>query len=300
MESGYCNELTIYRFATTFSRSTGGRGTERSLYLLRSYEHENTENRSLEETLPIKNFGPAEPMQIWQVARAATAAPLYFKEIVFRPNNGSNDKIHYSDGGFGTTNNPTDVAMEEMKLLHGANKIGVILSIGTARADDQAGGQSIFAHANRAFQAATNPNYIHGILSKRTDIQYCRLNDEGGLNIPLDHWKPKTGRKTITIIRNRFARWLLENRDLAEKFDRWAAELVRRRRIRAGNAHLWERFATGVSKFQCRNRECWQDSKYFAHRGKFDEHWRMVHMHEENAASFREPLVTEWRYQARS
>lgn len=299
MESGYCNELTIYRFATTFSRSTGGRGTERSLYLLRSYEHENTENRSLEKTLPIKNFGPAEHMQIWQVARAATAAPLYFKEIVFKPN-GSNDKIHYSDGGFGTTNNPTYVAMEEMKLLHGANKLGVILSIGTARADEQAGGQSTWAHTNTAFQSLTDPNHIHGIMSKRTDIQYCRLNDEGGLNIPLDHWKPKTGRETITIIRNRFSTWLWENRDLAEKFDTWAAELVRRRRIRAGNAHLWERFATGVSNFRCRNVECRQDQRYFAHRGKFEEHWRTVHRREENAAKFSEPLVTEWLYQARS
>ena len=242
-------------------------------------------------------------MQIWQVARAATAAPYYFKEIVFRPN-GSNDRIHYSDGGFGTTNNPTDVAMEEINLLHGAKKLGVILSVGTARADNPSVGQSFRAHTETAYQIATDPNTIHKFMSKRTDIQYWRLNDEGGLNIPLDHWKPshfmsKTGRKTISIIRNRFAIWLRENRDVIDKFNTCAAELVRRRRKRAQHTHLWERYATGVSKIQCKNRECRQDVRYFAHRGKFDEHWREVHGDDEDATNWRDPLVTEWRYQPR-
>ena len=301
------NKLTTSRFATTYSRSIGGKATERSLYLLRSYEHENSAGRSLAETLPIKNFGPPEPMQIWQVARAATAAPFYFKEIVFSPN-GPTSKIHYSDGGFGSNNNPTDIAINELNLLHGAGKLGVIVSIGTAKADNQGGGQSAFAHTTTAYQIATNPNVVHDFVRKQNQSyeHYWRLNDEGGLKIALDHWKPsyltrKPGHRTIRIMRERFAIWLRENRDVDRQFDACAAELVQRRRARAQHEHLWECFATGVSKFKCKNLECRrEDVKYYSHRGGFEEHWRRMHSDEENAADFKEPLVTRWDYQGRS
>ena len=300
------NQLTVSRFATTYSRSIGGKVTERSLYLLRSYEHENSENRPFAFTLPIKNFGPPEPMQIWQVARAATAAPFYFKEIVFSPNGGAQSKVHYSDGGFGSTNNPTHVAIKELNLLHGANKLGVIVSLGTAKADSQVGGRTVFAHTNIAYQTATDPNVVHNIINDQDYEHYWRLNDEGGLPIKLDHWRPSyftrnPGHKTIRIMRERFAIWLRENRDVVEKFDACAAELVQRRRARAQHEHLWESFATGRSQFKCKDYDCRREGVgFYSHRGGFDKHWREMHSGNENAAGYKEPLVTRWEYQEKS
>ncbi|KAK7180469.1 phosphorylase superfamily protein [Paraphaeosphaeria sporulosa] len=302
LDSERGNEPGFKTIKGTCSITKGGSGSERSLYLLRSYDHQNTSDKTLEETYPILNFDLAESMSIWQVARAATAAPFYFKELVFRPN-GENSRVSYSDGGFGQTNNPTEVAIEEINLLHREGNLGVILSIGTAKADNKRGGSGARAHIEQAFETATNPKVVHHNVAKRRYPHYWRLNDESGLYISLDDWRPsyftrQPGYRTISVIRERFSEWM-QRADVVRMLDTCAAELVSRRRKRAQHEHLWERFATGISQFQCRNRECSQNDDYFAHRGTFDKHWENEHSQSEDAEKLREPMVTLWEYQAR-
>lgn len=238
-------------------------------------------------------------MKIWQVARAATAAPFYFKEKVFSPN-GSNEKVHYSDGGFGSTNNPTAVAIQEIRLHHGNDKVGAIVSIGTAKSDNDAGGQGARDHVERAFDTATNPSQVHVTVLNQDRPNYWRLNDEKGLAMPLDHWKPtytgKPGSHTMQTIKQKFAEWV-RNRDVVDLLDKCASELVRRRRARTHLIHHWERFATGASSFKCRDQGCSSEHESFYHRGRFLEHWEEVH---EQSDEFREPSFTKWSYQARS
>ncbi|KAF1977176.1 FabD/lysophospholipase-like protein [Bimuria novae-zelandiae CBS 107.79] len=290
---------TCSTFATTIRRSTGGTaGSERSLHLLRSYRHENRPGRTLTATLPVRNFGPAESMRICQVARAATAAPFYFKEIVFRPN-GSNETVYYSDGGFGSTNNPTAVAIQEIRL-HGNGRLGAIVSIGTAKADTDSGRQSARAHVERAFDAATNPSEVHVTVLRQDHPHYWRLNDEKGLELPLDDWKPtyftgNPGSQTMQTIKDKFAHWIAD-RDVIEMFNACASELVKRRRARAQLRHRWERFSTGASGFQCQDPGCSSEHENFYHRGRFLEHWQTQH---DACEEFKEPLFTDWTYQAR-
>jgi Patatin-like phospholipase len=60
---------------------------------------------------------------IWEVARATSAAPLYFEPITIDP-------ITYSDGGLGA-NNPTEEAILEAYDVLPEKPIGRVVSIGT-------------------------------------------------------------------------------------------------------------------------------------------------------------------------
>ena len=238
-------------------------------------------------------------MQIWEVARAATAAPFYFKEITFRPS--TNEKVHYSDGGFGITNNPTSVAIKEINLLHGDGKLGAIVSIGTARADNDTGRQNTRGHIARVYEECTNPKNVHINVLNQKFPYYWRLNDEKGLKMELDEWKPiyftdKPGRQTIQTMKDKFAHWVAD-REILDYIHNCAAELVKRRRKRAQLGDRWERFATGATMFQCQHPDCVSEDDSFRYRDQFQSHWQKEHNRNEN---YKEPLFTSWIYQARS
>src|SRR5205085_1147612 len=78
------------------------------------------------------NYGKAQKFQIWEVARAATAAPLYFEPLKIEIP-GNTGHLLFTDGGFNYTNNPTAEGTREIEDLSGSNSIGVVVSIGTAR-----------------------------------------------------------------------------------------------------------------------------------------------------------------------
>jgi hypothetical protein len=73
-------------------------------------------------SVPIYKVEP-EKWHIWQVARATSAAPTYFKPLYV-------DGIQYVDGGV-TENNPTHHAINGVRRLYGINKPGLVLSVGT-------------------------------------------------------------------------------------------------------------------------------------------------------------------------
>ncbi|KAF2281459.1 FabD/lysophospholipase-like protein [Westerdykella ornata] len=280
------------------SASAARPGVQR-LYLIRSYDHKTKPGTPNTE---INNFGKAEQMEIWQVARAATAAPMYFREIKFTPPH-SRDRYYFSDGGFGHTNNPTEVGIQEIQLRFGAESVGAVVSIGTARADDDnSGGRSIFKRVHNAFSIATNPRIVANQVRRRNLPHYWRLNDEEGLRMELDDWQPNglttskenRGRKTLQEIRARFNEWALVYEN-DESIRACARELVRRRRARIQDGARWEVYATGASNFRCRHEHCPETP--FPTRDHFREHWHQCHEdNHEDADRCREPEFTIWRY----
>jgi patatin-like phospholipase/acyl hydrolase len=177
--------------------------------LMRSYDHVPAQARPHD---PI-NYGPTEKMHIWQVARAATAAPMNFKEIkVHLPGRNGDQKTYFSDGGFGVTNNPTQVALIEMMILYGATNVGAIISIGTARAPETSS-RDIFGRVRKMASVATNPETVAEWMRTENPDCYWRFNDKTGLRIELDEWKPnglftkKPGHETLRKIQASFDGW---------------------------------------------------------------------------------------------
>lgn len=220
------------------------------------------------------NVGRASNLSIPHVARAATAAVSFFDPLEVQE---AREWIRFEDGGFGTTNNPTMVGVEEIRGLYGPNKkLGAVVSIGTARSDkateeEHKVAESIKAKAKRFINLATSPDVEHRNMQTYAWDQgnpYYRFNPTSAnhlLDIPLDQWLPrkskkkrklfgrvkevKSGEHTLTEIRTRFEAYAgtIENGDAMRAC---AEELVQRRRRRVLDSARWERYATG-SEFQC-------------------------------------------------
>lgn len=245
------------------------------------------------------NYGQADDMEIWEVARAATAAPMYFKEIRFKQlANNQSTKVYFSDGGFGHINNPAQLGIHELQKLYGKSNVGVVVSVGTARADDEPGGKNIFKRVKQAFNTATNPQNVADQLDQYGLSNYWRFNDDKGLKIELDEWKPNGpftkhhGQETIDTIKNEFNRWARKRANI-RYLEECARELVRRRRKRTENKSKWERFAT-CAEFRCKNGEC--SSHRFNCRSDFEDHYLQNHG-SENDEEFIHPTFETWRYQ---
>lgn len=100
-------------------------------YLLRTYDH-----RYDPEIAPVwvtpYNEG-ADKLKIWQVTRATSAAPFFFKML--EADFGSGRKIGFKDGGI-RENNPSYAAYSEHASLKGDDhEPALLLSIGTGRPD---------------------------------------------------------------------------------------------------------------------------------------------------------------------
>ena len=262
---------------TTYKTEADGRSSR--LYLIRSYNHErrngktdtgvsshapNGRRRGQGEQFPSnRNYETAQPFEIWEVARAATAADLYFEPLEIAS---QGVKISFRDGGFGRTNNPTREAKREIERLHGESSLGVLVSVGTARQfrdDDKKRPffSSMFHFGKNLAHMAADPEDVHEDLQdENRDFPYYRLNDPGSLNVELDEWEPKqtvlrkeSGSSTIEKIRNAFLAWAIKP-DNQEAFRECAAELVdcRRKRMRTS---MWDRYARG-SAYSCKETNC--------------------------------------------
>lgn len=242
-------------------------------------------------------------MEIWKIARAATAAPFYFSEVKIKSD--SNGKVYYSDGGFGQTNNPTLEGIRELETLHRRpegtsvvyGSIGVVVSIGTARADNKPGGTSIFKRAKEAFSTATDPQFVAEAVKYDDRTNCWRFNDKNGLDMELDDWKPNKfsshpGRISINLMKDGFNRWLADW-DNAESLKACARELVSRRRLRTRNGSKWERFAT-VAEFHCPSSEC--QNTAIGSRDDFEDHFESKHADQPHEQSYRETEPKRWTY----
>ncbi|KAF2190033.1 FabD/lysophospholipase-like protein [Zopfia rhizophila CBS 207.26] len=80
------------------------------------------DNATLLRTYGTRLDSPS-PGRIWEVCRATSAAPTFFRPIVV-------DRIKYGDGGL-VANNPTRLAIQEASEIWPGRSIGCLLSLGT-------------------------------------------------------------------------------------------------------------------------------------------------------------------------
>lgn len=217
------------------------------------------------------NRGPPADLAIPDVARAATAAPFYFEPLEVRLND--RDGVMFEDGGFGTTNNPTMVGIEEIQCMHGREFVGTVVSVGTARgqkakAKEHSLNESIQHKLKKIISMASDPDNEHKRASAFTrdqGVEYFRLNpgkDDYRLPIPLDEWLPRSkmrislpgrvskthpGQRTMEEMDRLFNIWALDSETQAD-MTLCAEALVDCRRQRTKDAAKWERYALGSSR----------------------------------------------------
>ena len=301
-------------------------------YLIRSYDHtkrnslENSTRPTLEpttlssrtntdtpgqrrESLDNNNYEKAQQLEVWEVARAATAAKLYFEPLRIE-NRRAEGFTKFEDGGFSQANNPTRTGMHEIEDLHANGSVGTIVSVGTARKlKEDVEGKTFFSTlpnlAREFADTVTDPETTHREMKRDQamyDFPYYRLNHPGGLKTELDEWKPKnrmynkkkSGEKTIADMESAFDRWAAKT-DNIDQLQKCAAALVARRRERM-NTDAWERYATG-SHFTCGVRGC--DPGDFFHRHQFEHHLQKHHdLKDDELKAEVDRRRKYWRYQS--
>ena len=282
-------------------------GVTSVLYLIRSYDHEQRTRVSLGDPSQRRaqtglsdtsiatprppnrkatNYEAAQDFEIWQVARAATAANFYFKPWEIKDRKQSRS-ILLTDGGFSDDNNPTEKAREEIEELQGRGSTDVIVSIGTARGPTRQKKSNILSMVQRNVKKLvaelTDPEAVHGRMEKAQrdsahSFEYHRFNHVGELQIELDEWQPRKGKKdkssgskTIAAIRNDVNAYLREE-GVNSDIQNCAEKLVKRRQDRS-LTHEWERYAT-VAAYQCRRRGCHFE---VTNEPAFEDHLRRQH-----------------------
>lgn len=327
-------------FVTTMKSEADGRSSR--LYLIRSYDHDKQDSpdhsrgptprttmrsdrtntgvstntnatqrrRQRKKSLIYPNYEKAQQLEVWQVARAATAAKFYFEPLKIE-NARVGGFAEFTDGGFGQANNPTRTGKQEIEDLHGSTSIGVVVSIGTARKFKKDAKKATFfstipASAREFADTATDPEIIHNEMQRDHDrykeFPYYRLNYPGGLQTELDEWEPKRkmynkkdgGSTTISDMDSAFNEWAAEP-DNMQQLQECAAALVARRRGRMYTSK-WERYATG-SHFECRVKGC--DPGDFFDRQQFENHLSENHYFEgDELKDEMSRCRIHWRYQA--
>ena len=319
------------RFVTT--RTTLGALRVDKEYLIRSYDHDkemkpndsidgpsrtNTAVSAMSERpnakkrdsgLQLLNYEKAQEFEIWQVARAATAAEFYFEPLKVEKARTSGD-ISFTDGGFSLINNPTRLGLQEIKSLHGSKSTRIVISVGTARrerVDKSSRWRQFFDRIPRSMKdmayQKSDPEVVHEEMrqeQERQDFTYYRLNHKDGLGIEFDNWEPKqgwynkeAGSKTISIIDNAFGQWASEVTTINNLQD-CANKLVECRRKRM-QTPKWERFATGAH-YRCPYQHCGFD---VFEGEKFKAHLIKHGTVEEELKNEMDRCRDCWRYQAK-
>ncbi|MCJ1450133.1 hypothetical protein MMC28_000462 [Mycoblastus sanguinarius] len=188
----------------SYQEPKDGKGLEQP-YLFRTYKNLRLDD---EPAAPgdrplIRNPGEAQDILMWQVARATSAAPGYFKPVKI-------DGLRYLDGGFGA-NNPCGEIVEEVRNLNNqATKcVSTVVSIGTGKNKDSSrlkitGPTRFINFLNVARQWASDSEREHTVQrhnsrSPGSRYDYFRLNVEDGLGaMKLDEWRCR-GRIRTTL-----------------------------------------------------------------------------------------------------
>lgn len=245
---------------------------------------------------PFVKTGPADNFEIWQVARAATAARYYFKAMEIE-DTARKETIIFEDGGLGHTSNPTQFGINDITLQEGPNAVGIVVSVGTARGELGRQKEGILGRAKRkivdTIWNSSDPGLVHEWVEKNQrlypNMEYWRLDpahDEGGsgqlLNMPLDEWKPKksrgnqlSGSKTLNEIIRAFDAWVAQGR-VQNNLRDCAAQLVEQRRLRMQDEVRWERYAM-VTDYKCCERPCSRRDRKFTDLQDFENHLKEEH-----------------------
>ena len=228
-------------------------------------------------------------LEVWQVARAATAKRFHFEPMKIEDAQGAGSML-FTDGSFDMIINPTRTGTQEIDDLHGYSSLGIVVSVGMAHTRK--------TNAKNLFHSSTVPDAAREFASELFDdsqqvhkeiqrdlennmkYQYFRLDYAEGLKTEFDEWEPKgnpnsnrkAGSKTISDMENAFAEWMAKVETQKQLRD-CATALVARRRKRM-STRKWERYATG-SSFECRVRSCGTEA--FLDRDEFVCHLSEVH-----------------------
>ena len=244
---------------------------------------------------------------VYQVATAATAADLYFP--AFELGNKS-----YRDGGFGPENNPSEQGLEELQEEWGDRCVQTVVSIGTARGNQNQGKRRLFSHigvyVHRWVDSFTDTLPVHQTMEKRAgreDFSYYRLNSSLSevpnalLNMALDEWEPRrsrwrkraSGTKTLAEITMSAQKWFGEV-ESRKKLRDCAKELVAQRKQRASHTARWERFAH-AAEYRC-YLPCDERSSF--NKDRFVEHTEAEHQidREDIESQLLHSSRTRWRY----
>ncbi|KAF7924653.1 uncharacterized protein EAE97_010604 [Botrytis byssoidea] len=247
-------------------------------YLFRTYEHVKSELNYSEELNP----GPPLHIPIWQVARATTAAPTYFKPFQLL-----NER--FVDGGYGH-NNPTSRTFAEVEQVHGKGTVAITLSIGTGRptkvqpiARQNSGlishyRQMIKYTATTTTDSEHTHEYVKALTADR--CTYERFNVDGGLgDIDLGEWRVH-GNENMTLKRIREQTHVYLNQsEVRRRMEQVAKMLVRNRQERS-RTEKWDVVATG-HRFHCPR--CCNEETIFTREEDFKTH--LCEAHEFSSAS---------------
>ena len=248
-------------------------------------------------------YGDAPNLPIWQIARATSAAPTYFRPIKI-PKGNAEESVTFKDGGFGS-NNPSEEAYNDVTDNHGgtSESMGPFISIGTGvsrveRFSKKKGNfYNAMANLKAARQVSSRTLGVHKTMVKLSmpsnseRFPYFRFDGGARLGeVAMDEWKSHrltrvTGKDntaggiTMEKIYVATAAYLADpqvQQDLAE----CARILVRRRQLRMRNNSEWDRYAS-FSYYDCNVEGCARQRSNKAQ--EFREHLRTFHQKIANA-----------------
>ena len=166
-------------------------------YLFRTYKNLHKSKDVTGKALD-RNPDLAHDIPIWQVARATSAAPTYFKAPKI-------DGLEYLDGGFGS-NNPSTEICDEVRTMNNNAKacIGVVLSVGTGKNNKVSRWRTSktwmpasryinFLNFAKAWASQSEGGHSNMLKDQRKlDFTYYRLNVETGFDgMKLDEWRAR-------------------------------------------------------------------------------------------------------------
>lgn len=262
-------------------------------HLWRTYDHEEGIARPKNASKSM-NLSPAHREPLWQVARATSAAPIYFEAIKI-------GERKFLDGGMGA-NNPAVFAWQEIHHKH-VYPPAVFVSIGTGkknqqqkrrkidqakelftsgRIDDMSRKQFLKKYVElgqlwKNFITDTEgPANTWKTMCDLTGTARARFNVEERLGeIPLDDWQPaKSGEVTLQQIRTPTMEYL-NLTEIQNDIDLFAQKLVDIRHKRA-ETERWERFATDI-KYYCPYPSCHERGYYYKKRNGLRKHFSHRH-----------------------
>lgn len=237
--------------------------TSETTYIFRSYNRPDPSGPTKGKTWSF-NTGSASNTKVWKIARATSAAPLYFSRKTI-------GNSSYIDGGMGC-NNPAEVMSREVKSVHGREP-ELIISIGTGTKPSNGTGDRkptrkkrvldngrnvLFTIKRRLPDIATQSEETHAILFDHLKSlqstggskypMYFRFNVPDLGTVKLDEWLSTAnsaepdGKITLDKIEEMTLDYL-EKPGVTKELETCAKELVQRRRKRA-ETDRWEQFAT--------------------------------------------------------
>ena len=241
-------------------------------FLFRSYDRKTsyTSRTSLD-----RNPGDRNTFAIWQVARAASAAPPYFKSMHMF-------EARYSDAATNLNlNNPSWEVLREVNLLakESHDAIDLLLSIGGGNAKSN-NSRLKFGAASLEQELTDISDLIEHKVRSESEVQgfaYFRFEVKEGLRtVRMNEWRPKPdGDITLEKIEVATKEYLKQNS--VESSILKCAEYLVDKRVQRAQTMRWERFATGA-QYRCPLAdECPTPKAKFNTRNDLMDHLRTKH-----------------------